>query len=131
MGSFASTQRMAIRTGEGTASGVVPASGGITLSVGPSGLNVWYASYVAIATTVGADDPSTAALVIGPISAGLAPGGQSYAGGGDSIGLGGQRLAPGDYVTIAWSLATPGSTAFMTVFGAQDVPTNTPRYGPA
>jgi len=115
-------QRFAIRTGEGTKTGIIPMSGKLTLSIGPEGLNVWYATYAAISTTTGADDVSTAQAVIGPIGAGLSPGGQSYAGGGDSIGLGGQALRPGDYVTIVWTGGTPGDTAAVTVYGSQDVP---------
>jgi len=122
MEQYAGLQRVQIRTGEGTATGVVPASKTITLSAGPQGLNTWYASYAAISTSTGAADGSTAALIVGPISAGLAPGGQSYAGGGDSIGLAGQVLRPGDYITITWTNAKPGDTATLTVYGEQDIP---------
>jgi hypothetical protein len=115
-------QRFAIRTGEGTASGIIPMSGQLTLSIGPDGLNVWYVVYAAIATTSGAADVSTAQVSVGPIGAGLAPGGQSYAGGGDSVGLGNQALRPGDYVSVTWSGGTPGDTAMVTVYGVQDVP---------
>jgi hypothetical protein len=123
MSSYGSMARVAIRYGEGTATGLVAADGALTLSVGPDGLNVWYVTYAAISTTSGAADTSTAAVIVGPISAGLVPGGQSYAGGGDSVGLGSQRLAPGDFVTVVWTGGNPGDTAFLTVYGAQDVPT--------
>ena len=119
---YGAVQRVAIRTGEGTRTGVVPASGNIALSAGPDGLNTWYATYCAISSTSGAADSSTASLLVGPIAAGLAPGGQSYAGGGDSIGLGNQVLRPGDYVTITWSGAKVGDQVMMTVYGSQDIP---------
>ena len=122
MEAYAGLQRVQIRYGEGTVAGIVPGSGTITLSAGPEGLNTWYASYVAIMTSSGAADASTAALILGPISAGLVPGGQSYAGGGDSIGLAGQVLRPGDFVTVTWTGAKPGDTATLTVFGEQDIP---------
>lgn len=129
-GDFGALRRTVIRTGEGTASAVVPASGAVKLSVGPDGLNTWYVTYCAISSTSGAGDASTAQCLVGPIGAGLSPGGQSYAGGGDSIGLGNQRLAPGDYVTIVWSGAKTGDQVTMTVYGSQDilVPAAEPGY---
>lgn len=123
---YTGVRRVQIRTGEGTRTGVVPASGSITLSAGPDGLNTWYATYCAISSTSGAADASTAGVLVGPIGAGLSPGGQSYAGGGDSIGLGNQVLRPGDYVTIVWSGAKPGDQVMMTVYGSQDIPVAEP-----
>ena len=119
---FTRLQRLPIRGGEGTGNAVVSAAGGAVVSVGPVGLNVWYVTYGAIATTTGAADTSTASIVVGPIAAGLVPGGQSYAGGGDSVGLGNQKLSPGDYVTVTWTGAHPGDTATLTVYGEQDIP---------
>lgn len=119
---YAGLQRVAIRTGEGTGTALVSAGGTATISVGPDGLNTWYPTYAAISTTTGADDASTASALIGPIAAGLVPAGQSYAGGGDTIPLGGQPLKPGDYVTVTWTGGVPGDTAFLTVYGSQDIP---------
>lgn len=111
-----------IRGGEGTRTGTVPASGKITLLIGPDGLSTWYVSYVAIATTTGALDSSTAAVTIGPaVAQGLVPAGQAYNGGGDSISLGGAQLAPGEYVIVTWTGAKQGDTATMTVYGNQQV----------
>lgn len=119
---FQGRTQVAIRTGEGTRTGIVPAGGTISLAAGPEGLNIWYLSYAAIRTTTGALDTSTAQFQVGPIGAGLVPAGASYAGGGDSIGLGGARLAPGDYLTVTWTNAKPGDLATLTVYGAQDIP---------
>lgn len=111
-----------LRAGEGTRSGVVPASGVLTLLAGPEGLATWYVSYVAISTTTGANDVSTAAVTIGPaVATGIVPAGQAYAGGGDSVGLGGAQLAPGEYVIVTWTGAHPGDLAIMTVYGNQQV----------
>lgn len=122
MDDYSGLQRMTIRPGEGTETATVNAQGAAIVSVGPDGLNTWYVSYAAISTTTGADDVSTAACIVGPIAAGIVPGGQSYAGGGDSIGLGNQQLKPGDYVTVVWTGGNPGDTATLTVNGVQDIP---------
>lgn len=122
IGAFMARTQVAIRTGEGTRTAKVPASGTVSLSAGPEGLNVWYLSYCAIQTGTGALDTSTATFQIGPIGSGIVPAGASYAGGGDSIGLGGARLAPGDYLTVTWTQATVGDTATMTCYGTQDIP---------
>ena len=111
-----------IRPGEGTRSGVVPASGSITLILGPEGLGTWYVSYVAISTTTGALDTSTAAVTTGPaVAAGIVPAGQAYAGGGDSVSLGGAALACGEFVIVTWSAAKPGDLAMMRVYGNSQI----------
>lgn len=113
---------MQIRPGEGTQTGVVPGSGTITLLAGPEGLGTWYVNYVAIATTTGALDTSTAAVATGPaVSTGIVPAGQAYNGGGDSVSLGGVALACGEFVIVTWTGAKPGDLATMTVFGNNQV----------
>jgi hypothetical protein len=111
-----------IRPGEGTSTGVVPAGGSITLLLGPDGLSTWYVTYVAISTTTGALDTSTAAVETGPaVTTGIVPAGTAYNGGGDSVGLGGAVLAPGEYVIVTWSGAHPGDQATMRVYGNQQI----------
>lgn len=111
-----------IRPGEGTKTGVVPASGVITLLAGPEGLGTWYVDYVAITTTTGALDSSTAAVATGPaVATGIVPAGQAYSGGGDSVALGGAALACGEYVIVTWTGAKPGDLATMRVYGNQQV----------
>jgi hypothetical protein len=122
VGSYAGLQRFPIRYGEGTGTALVNAAGAAVVSVGPAALNTWYVTYAAIMTTTGALDAATAGVIVGPISAGLVPAGQSYAGGGDSVGLGNQVLRPGDFITVVWAGGHPGDTATLTVFGTQDVP---------
>lgn len=113
--------RVPIRPGEGTAAKTVPASGTVTIALGPDALNTWYVSHCVISTTTGALDTSTCALQLGPYTGGVVPGGQSYAGGGDTVSLGGRQLKPGEYVTAVWSGAKTGDTATLTVYGVQDV----------
>jgi hypothetical protein len=111
-----------IRPGEGTATGIVPAGGEITLQLGPDGLSTWYVSYVAISTTTGALDTSTAAVATGPaVTTGLVPAGQAYNGGGDSVGLAGAVLTPGEYVIVTWTGGHPGDQATMRVYGNQTI----------
>jgi hypothetical protein len=101
---------------------VVNASGAATLSVGPQGLGVtWYPSAVVIGTSTGAADSSSASCYIGAIQAGTLINGQSYAGGGDTIGLSVVSMTPGDLLYVVWTGAVPGAYAFMNITGTQDV----------
>lgn len=107
---------------DGQAAGVIPASGKLTLQVGPQGVGArWAPDQAGIATSVGAADSSTCAVFAGP--AALAPWGvaQSYAGGGDAIGLAGITLQPGEFVFAVWSGGTPGSSAQLKVSGTKTV----------
>jgi hypothetical protein len=111
-----------IRPGEGTVTGVIPASGELTLLIGPQGLATWYVSYVAVSTTTGALDTSIAYVTTGPaVSTGIVPAGTAYSGGGDSVGLGGAALAQGEYVIITWTGAHSGDLAIARVYGNQQV----------
>ena len=119
---FTRPMLLQIRPGEGTKTGKVPASGTITLVLGPEGLGTWYVSYVQIATTTGALDISTAAVTTGPaVSTGIVPAGQAYNGGGDSVSMGGAALACGEYVIVTWSNAKQGDLATMRVYGNNQV----------
>lgn len=122
LAAFTAQLTQQIRPGEGTRTAVVPASGTLTLLAGPDGLATWYVTYVAISTTTGALDTSTAAVTTGPaVAAGIVPAGQAYNGGGDSVALGGAALAPGEYVIVTWSLGHPGDQAVMRVYGNAQV----------
>lgn len=99
----------------------VNGAGAAQLSAGPQGWGtVWYPSSVVISTTTGAADASTAACYIGSIAAANLQGGQSYAGGGDTIGLSVVSMTPGDLLIVVWAGAAPGDTATMNVIGTQD-----------
>jgi hypothetical protein len=119
---FARTLTQQIRPGEGTATGVITAGGSLTLQLGPDGLATWYVSYVAISTTTGALDTSTAGVTTGPaVNEGIVPAGTAYNGGGDSVGLGGAALACGEYVIVTWTGGHPGDQAIMRVYGNSQV----------
>jgi hypothetical protein len=112
----------------GYAAGAVPASGKVTLTCGPMGLGtVWYPSMVAISTTTGALDTSTCAIYLSPLTDGNAQvpstqiGGQSFAGGGSSVGLAGTPMYPGYFIVAVWTGATSGDQATLTVYGQTKV----------
>jgi hypothetical protein len=117
---FSSTISGVTLTG-GQAQTIVNGSGKATISVGPQGLGVvWYPSSVIISTSTGAADTSTAACYIGSIAAQNLQGGQSYAGGGDTIGISVTSMAPGQLLIVEWTGAVPGATAVMNVLGTMD-----------
>ena len=100
----------------------VNGAGSATLQVGPQGQGVrWYPSAVIVSTSTGASDNSTVACYIGSVALQNLQGGQSYAGGGDTIGLSVLSMTPGDLLICIWSGAKPGATAVMNVQGTQDV----------
>ena len=100
---------------------VVPSSGTVTVMVGPQGVGtVWYPQSAAIATTTGANDNSTCALYLGPKGLQTQIGGQSYAGGGDSIGLAVPPMWPGYFIWAVWTGAKAGDLASLAVYGQQD-----------
>jgi hypothetical protein len=110
----------------GYASKLVPGSGTLTIYVGPMGVGtVWYPQSVAIATTTGAADASTCTVYLSPLQNGpvVAPttqiAGQSYAGGGDTIGLAVPPMWPGTFIVAQWSGANPGDLASMQIYGQQ------------
>ena len=125
-GAYTGTQQTVI-TG-GYAAKVVPASGTVTIYVGPMGVGtVWYPQAAAISTTTGANDASTCALYLSPLTDAnaLVPstqiGGQSYAGGGDTIGLAVPPMWPGYFIIAVWTGATQGALAALAVYGTQRV----------
>lgn len=101
-------------------SGVIPASGTVTVQVGPSGLGtVWQVSQASLSTTTGALDTSTATLYAGQLGLATVVAAQSYAGGGDSGGLNDAVLYPGQYVICTWTGGTPGAVATLVVYGKE------------
>lgn len=99
---------------------------------GPQGVGtIWYPQSVAINTTSGAADNSTCTLYLSPMLShdlnGLLfvqdlqnqIGGQSYAGGGDTIGLSVPPMRNGYYIMAIWSGGTEGDIASFQVYGYQ------------
>jgi hypothetical protein len=105
---------------DGQVWGVIPAGGSVTLQAGPQGVGAsWALDQAGISTSVGAADSSTCAVYAGPQATAPYLVAQSYAGGGDAIGLAGYTLVPGEFVWAVWSGGTPGSTAALKVAGTK------------
>jgi hypothetical protein len=108
--------------GEGTGQAVVSGAGAATVIVNPQGVGThWYPVKADISTTSGAADASTCQLFLGAQSVQTQIGGQSYAGGGDTFGLGGHVLTPGDLLIAVWAGGNPGDIATLRVTGDQVV----------
>jgi hypothetical protein len=117
---YQTTVRVPIPNGVGQAQ--VPASGIVSIQAGPQGVgSVWYPQSAAIGTTTGAADTSTCTLYVGPLALLSQIGSQSYAGGGDNIGLAVPALTPGYFIVAKWAGATPGDLATLTIYGQADV----------
>jgi len=96
----------------------VVAGGTATVTIGPQGLGTrWYPVKVDIATTSGAADTSTLQLFLGTTALANLIASTSYSAGGDSFGLAGSVMDPGDYLIGVWSGANNGDTATMRITG--------------
>ena len=120
-------QQQTLITG-GYAAVTVTAAGTAIAKVGPQGVGtVWYPQAAAISTTTGANDASTCALYLSPLENGAAVvpstqiGGQSYAGGGDTIGLAVPPMWAGYFIVAVWTGAVSGDLASLAVYGTQQV----------
>jgi hypothetical protein len=104
----------------GQAQGLVPASGLLTLLVGPQGLGtVWYPAQATISTTTGALDTSTALVYLGSGSVPSQLVATVYSGNGTAA-LAIPDMQPGDSLIVAWSGANPGDTAGVNIIGTMD-----------
>lgn len=104
--------------------GTIGGQGTVTLSVGPQGAGTsWDLAQVSVATTTGANDTSTVAFFAQPTGTVQAPWqvGQSYAGGGDQVGLAGIKLVPGERLYAVWSGGHTGDVATMILTGKMTV----------
>lgn len=98
----------------------VSGAGAATVTIGPQGLGTrWYPVQAVITTSSGAADASTCQLFIGTVALANLIGGTSYAGGGDTIGLAGADLQPGDYLIAVWAGGHPGDNATLRLTGSQ------------
>jgi hypothetical protein len=90
----------------------------ITLQAGPQGVGAsWALDQAGFGTSIGASDTATAAVYVGPQATQPYQVAQSYAAGGDAVGLAGIVLQPGEFVFVMWSGGTPGATAQLKVSG--------------
>lgn len=109
----------------GTAQTTVGSDGTATAQIAPQGLGtVWYPQQANVSTSTGAADSSTCAIYLGAVALGTLQVGQSYAGGGDTIGLSVPALAPGGLLIAVWSDAVPGDLATLSIIGTQDALTS-------
>lgn len=108
----------------GFAQGIITAAGTLTLRVGPAAYGTsWNLAQASIGTTTGAADTSTAEFFAQPYGA-PSPAwqvGQSYAGGGDQVGLAGIKLVTGEFLLVVWSGGHTGDTATLVLSGVQTV----------
>lgn len=94
------------------------AGGTATVTIGPQGLGTrWYPVKVDIATSSGANDSSTLQLFLGTTALANLIASTSYAAGGDTFGLSGSIMDPGDYLIGVWSGANNGDVATMRITG--------------
>jgi hypothetical protein len=104
----------------GQALAIVPASGAITLSVGPQGLGtVWYPVQVTLSTTTGALDTSTAQVYLGSGNVPNTLVGQVFSGNG-TVALAIPDMTPGQSLVVQWAGAHPGDTAAFNIIGTMD-----------
>jgi hypothetical protein len=100
--------------------GTVPASGKLTLSVGPQGLGtVWYPAQVTLSTTTGALDVSTALCYLGVQGVLNQLVGTVYTGNG-TVALAIPSMAPGQLLIVQWTGAHPGDQAAANMTGTMD-----------
>jgi hypothetical protein len=105
----------------GQVQGTVSGAGTVTVQIGPHGLgNVWYPAAAVISTTTGANDNSTCMVFLGAQGVNNSLVGQSYAGGGDTIGLSVPSMTPGDLLICTWAGGSPGDTAYLNIVGTMD-----------
>jgi hypothetical protein len=105
----------------GQAVTTVSAGGTATVKIGPAGLGVvWYPNSANISTSTGAADNSTCSVYLGAIAAQNLQGGQSYAGGGDTVALSVPAMSPGQLLIAVWTGATPGAIAALNIIGTMD-----------
>lgn len=108
----------------GFAQGIIGAAGTLTLHVGPTAFGTsWELAQASIGTTTGANDTATAEFFAQPYGT-PSPAwqvGQSYAAGGDQVGLSGIKLVTGEFLFVVWSGAKPGDTATLILSGNQTV----------
>jgi hypothetical protein len=119
VGQYRQQVRTALTNGTGQAT---VAAGTATIRLGPQGLGtIWYPQAAAIATTSGAVDASTCTIYLGAQAVLPQIVGQSYAGGGDSIGLTSPPLTPGQFLIAVWVSAHNTDQATLVIYGDQVV----------
>ena len=105
---------------DGTGQGVIGAGGTVSVQVGPQGLGtIWELQQASFTTTTGPNDSSLVTLYAGPISIANMIGGQSYSGGGDTVGLTGLQIQTGEFLIAVWTAGHPGDAATIRLSGIE------------
>ena len=109
----------------GQAQATVPASGTLTLSVGPQGAGtVWYPIQITTTTTTGQLDGATVQAWLGSQGVPGTKVGQSF-GGASTFALAIPPMTPGQVLIVTWTSAHVGDTAGFNVIGTMDAATTT------
>jgi hypothetical protein len=104
----------------GQASGLIPAGGALTLSVGPQGLGtLWYPAQATISTSTGALDVSTALAYLGVGGVPTMLIATVYSGNG-TIAVAVPPMQPGDFLIVTWTGAHVGDVASVNVIGTMN-----------
>lgn len=104
----------------GQASAAIPASGALTLSVGPQGLGtLWYPAQVTLSTTAGPLDTSTANVYLGVGGVPTTNVGTLFPGNG-VLALAVPAMQPGDNLIVSWTGGVVGEVAALNIIGTQD-----------
>ena len=104
----------------GQASGKIPASGTITLSIGPAGFgNVWYPAQVTVSTTTGPLDTSTCNVYLGPANTPVTLLAQIITGNG-VLATALPNMTAGQYLIAIWTGGHTGDTAAINITGTMD-----------
>lgn len=105
----------------GQAQTVISATGGGSVTVGPTGIgNVWYPTQCTISTTTGVLDGSTFSLYQGPSGVPTVLVGTLFPGGAGTIALALPPMSPGQYLIGVWTGGHTGDVAAMNVLGTMD-----------
>lgn len=102
---------------------LIPAGGGLSLTVGPQGLGtVWYPAQVTLSTSTGLAgglDTSTAQVFLGSQGVPIALVGSVFGGNG-TVALAVPSVSPGQVLIVTWANAKAGDTAALNVVGSMD-----------
>lgn len=116
------TQRIrGVNLNGGQAQGIVPASGGLTLTIGPQGLGTtWYPAQATISTTTGPLDTSTCKVYLGVQGVPATLVATIFPGGAGTAALAIPPMMPGQLLFFTWTNAHVGDTAGANVIGTMD-----------